>query len=245
MRAHAVVEVVRRGGRDVLLRTRSEPPLSVRRGHGVVHLVGSGAGPLGGDDLRLRVRVGAGARLELATVAASMVLPGVDGAVSSYELDAEVDEGGHLGFHPEPQVLVQGCDHEMRSTIRLADGATLSWRDETVLGRHDEPTGSLRHRVRVDRAGRPLLRSDLVVGPRWPDSLGPAGLAGAGAVGSLLLVGRHVGPPGPPALPAPAVEAARGEALELDADAVLVSAVGTSARAVRHRLGTAAPARRP
>jgi urease accessory protein len=58
-----------------------------------------------------------------------------------------------------------------------------------VLGRHCEAPGSLLQRLRVDVDGRPLLRNDLALGPRWPGSLGPAGTAGARAVGTVLVVG--------------------------------------------------------
>lgn len=187
MKATAVIEVERRGGRDVLTRLRSDPPLSVRDAGDRVHLVGSGAGPLGGDDLVLRIRVGPGASLTVATVAASMVLPGPSGAPSRYRLDAEVAEGGHLTFLPEPQILVRGCDHEMHTTIALGTHATLRWRDETVLGRHEEATGSLLHRVRITRGQNPVLRSDVAVGPRWPESLGPGGIDGARALGTLVV----------------------------------------------------------
>jgi urease accessory protein len=252
VRAEAIVEVEHRDGHDVVTRLRSDPPLSLRSSGDIVHLVGSGAGPVGGDDLVLRIRVGPGATLTVASVAASMVFPGPDGEVSRLRLEADVAAGGHLAFLPEPQILVRGADHEMRTTIRLGAGASLRWRDETVLGRHHEAGGSLWHRVRVDLEGRPLLRSDLALGPRWPASLGPGGVDGAGAVGTELWVGLDpaaglaVGPLGsaaqPPADPTAGAAAdtpARAERLELGRGAVVVSAVGGSARSVRSGLASA------
>jgi urease accessory protein len=98
-----------------------------------------------------------------------------------------------------------------------------------VLGRHGEEPGSLLARLSVERQGAPLLRNDLAVGPRWPGSLGPAGVGpGTRAVGTVVVVGPDAG--GLTIPPRPGVRAA---VLPLAADdAVLVTAVGTSAGAV-------------
>ena len=167
---------------------RSEPPLTLRSTVDGVHLVGSGAGPLGGDDLALDVRVGPGAALDLSSVAASLVQPGPHGDGSRTVVDVEVGVGAHLHLHLQPMVLVAGCEHESLVRVRMGAGASLMWRDEVVLGRHAEPSGSLRQRVHLDVAGEVLLRNELVVGPLSPWSLGPAGVGGARAFGSLVVV---------------------------------------------------------
>ena len=69
MRAHAHLVVERDAdGRSVVRTLRSAAPLTLLpvRGRPVVHLVGSAAGPLGGDDLTLTVEVGPHARLTIA-----------------------------------------------------------------------------------------------------------------------------------------------------------------------------------
>ncbi len=71
----------------------------------------------------------------------------------------------------------------------LEAGAALVWREEIVLGRHREPSGSVITRTSVDLAGAPLLRHELALGPEHPTSAGPAVTAGARAAGSVLLVG--------------------------------------------------------
>jgi urease accessory protein len=151
--------------------------------------VGTAAGPVGGDELALSVGVGAGAALSLASVAASLVHPGPTGAASRVRVDVAVAARGTLRWQPRPVVLVRGCDHHAETSIQLADDAVLLWREEVVLGRHAEESGSLRQRLTIDRGGRPLLRTEIAVGPRWPDSLGPAGTAGARAVGTVVAVG--------------------------------------------------------
>jgi urease accessory protein len=238
VQADGVVVAELRDGRTVVTRLRSEPPITLRRtGQGIVHQVASGAGPIGGDILRLQVRVGAGASLVLRTVAAAVVLPGPTGEPSRTVLEAEVEAGGTLVVVPQPQVLADGADHEVTTRVRLAAGASLTWRDETVLGRHGEAGGSLLHRLRVDRDGAPVVRSDLAVGPRWPDSLGPAGIGAARAIGTQLVVGApHREPPD-------SGSGVRCEALELGCGAVLVTALGDSAAGVSAALDASTAAR--
>lgn len=216
--------MARRHGRSSVARLRSDPPISLREGPDRVHLVGSGAGPLGGDDLALAVRVEAGAELTLSAVAASLVQPGPSRAPSCYALDIDVGEGAALRFLGAPLVLVVGCDHHATVRIRLGAGATLVWRDEVVLGRTDEASGSLHQRVTVDLDGVPLWRSDLAVGPRWPAAEGPAVLAGARAAGTMLLVG----PDGAPPVSATTTEGARIAASPLGGPATLVAALAAT-----------------
>jgi urease accessory protein len=233
--AHAQVEVERVGERDVVRRMHSSPPLTLRATIDGVHLVGSGAGPLGGDRLALGVRVGADASLHLASVAATLAQPGPFGDPSFLETDLELDRGATLVLRPQPMVLVRGCDHRSTVRARVASGATLAWREEVVLGRHQEPGGSLRQRLDVELDGVPLLRSEVAYGERWPGSLGPAGIGAAGAVGSLLLVGERLDLDrvvelaegfSSPADAIDEVDGWRAVALELDGPGVLVSALG-------------------
>jgi urease accessory protein len=203
---------------------RSEPPLTFRpTAEGTAHLVGTAAGPLGGDDLRLDVVVGAGATVRLRGVAASLAQPGPRGDPSHLVTDVEVAEGGDLDWSPEPTVLVRGCDHRTDTTIRLAACARLAWREVVVLGRHAEAPGSIRQRLVVDVAGRPLLRHELAVGPRWPGSLGPAGIGDARAVGTLLVVGPDAAEVGASFDPPPAVRAA---GLPLAEQACVITVLG-------------------
>ena len=192
MRACATI-VAERGaaaGRTRCTTLRSAPPLTLRAtGPGLVHLVGSAAGPVGGDELRLAVDLAAEAALTVRSVAASIVLPGPSGSPSSLDLDVTVGAGATLRWLPEPTIAVHGCDHRATSRIRLAAGARLVWREVVVLGRHDEGPGSVLQRLRVDLDGRPVLRNDLAVGPRWPGSLGPAGVGEGRAVATALVVG--------------------------------------------------------
>ncbi len=89
---------------------RGQSPLLLRRtgprtGEGVtVHLVGGAAGPLRGDELRLDIEVGPGARLELLSVAAQLALPGRPAPASRLTVTATVAAGGSLRWLPEPLI---------------------------------------------------------------------------------------------------------------------------------------------
>ena len=187
--AAAAIEAV--AGQDGVTRLpvlSSQVPLVLRRTPSAVYLVGGAAGPIGGDDLSLRISVGTGAFLRLRTVAASIALPGLDGHESVLRVSVTVAAGGRLEYLPEPVVVTTQARHATLVSVTLAAGASLLLRDELLLGRHGEAGGAGRTVLRVDYAGRPLLRQSLAVSGTDPASLGPAMLSGHRAVGSLLLV---------------------------------------------------------
>jgi urease accessory protein len=164
----------------------------LRRTADAVYLVSGAAGPLGGDQLELRIEVRAGARLRLRTVAAAVALPGRYGQESRLTVTATVGPGGRLEYLPEPTVAADGARHVTEVSVRLAEDATLLLRDEVLLGRHGERGGACRTRLAVDRDGatgwRPLLRHELDVDGADPATGGPAVLAGHRAAGTLLAV---------------------------------------------------------
>ena len=162
-------------------RTLSASPLSAR-----VHLVGGAAGPLGGDDLHLDIRVGPGAHLSVHTVAASVALPGPAG--SRTLVTATVAEDASLTWLPEPVVAARGCDHRAESRVDLHATARLHWREELVCGRHGESCGDLTLAMTVRRSGASLFRHDLTVGPRAPWFSSPAVLGDARCAGTLVVV---------------------------------------------------------
>jgi urease accessory protein len=167
----------------------SQAPLVLRRTPSAVYLVGGAAGPIGGDELSLRIVVGPGAFLRMRTAAASIALPGLDGAESVLRVTVSVAAGGRLEYLPEPVVVSKGARHATLVSVTLAAGASLVLRDELLLGRHGEAGGTARTVLRADYAGRPLLRQSVEVSGSDPVALGPAVLSGHRAVGSLLLAG--------------------------------------------------------
>ncbi|HEU5157662.1 MAG TPA: urease accessory protein UreD [Streptosporangiaceae bacterium] len=243
--ARAVVVAAPDGaGRTVLTRLRSDGPLALREGRpwhegggdaerrpAVVYLVGAAAGPLGGDDLALRITVAPGAHLAVRSVATTLALPG-DGE-SRLAIRAAVGAGGRLDFAPEPTVAAAGCHHTCVAGIELGAGAGLRWREELVLGRHGERPGRYASRCDVTLDGRPLLRHELRV-----DDAGTYGsravLADAAAVGTVVLAG-------PGLTERPYADDDGLAVLPLAGPGVLVSATAATATALRRRLerGTA------
>ncbi|MEV4164794.1 urease accessory protein UreD [Nonomuraea dietziae] len=192
MRASAAVSTALSGGRTILPLLRSDPPLTLRQtGPHTVHLVSTAAGPLGGDHLSLDLDVAPGTRLEIGSIASTLVLPG-DGESLSV-ITARVGEGAVLSFAPEPTVLAAGCAHRMVVRLTLAEGARARWREEIIFGRYGEAPGRCVARFDATVEGRPLLRQELAVGD--PSLDGSSAIYGsARCVGTTLLAS-------PPATP--------------------------------------------
>jgi urease accessory protein len=166
VKAHAQLTVERdAAGRSVVRTLRSASPLTLIpvRGEPVVHLVNSAASPLGGDDLTLTVRVGQGACLTLAGIAASVALPGPHGEKSRTTVRLELGEDATLAYLPEPTVITRRARHESVLTAALGTNAQLHTRETLVLGRANEEPGELTTALHVTRCGRPVLRQELTV----------------------------------------------------------------------------------
>ncbi|MBL7261231.1 urease accessory protein UreD [Paractinoplanes lichenicola] len=226
MKAFARV-VAEKGTRLTVL--RSESPLLLRRtGPETVHLVGGGAGPLRGDDLRLDITVGPGAVLEIRSVAAQLALPGrAHLPPSRLEITATVAAGGTLRWLPEPLIAAVGCDHVTVTRVDVEDGGELLWRDDLVCGRHNETSGDVRTDTTIRYAGRTLYRHELAVGPAAPGWSGAAVLGGGRAIGTLVAA---------PTGPAPRSGPGDFAVMPLAGPGVLATAIGADIRPVRAAL---------
>ena len=141
--AAEIVAVAGAGGVTRLPVLSSQVPLVLRRTPDAVYVVGGAAGPIGGDQLSLRISVGAGAFLRVRTAAASIALPGPDGLESVLRVTIDVEAGARVEYLPEPVVASTGARHATIIRATVAEGASLLLRDELLLG------GTAR------RAGRP------------------------------------------------------------------------------------------
>ncbi|MGW8885310.1 urease accessory protein UreD [Streptomyces sp. NPDC055749] len=175
----------------------SSGPLALRRTrsphapYARVTVVGAMTAPLGGDRLAVEADVRDGARLTVDSAAATVALPGAspEAGPATYDVRLTVGEGAELRWLPEQLVSAYGSELRMTTRVELAASARLVLREEQILGRHGETTGTLTTRLTVHRAGRPLLDQQLAYGPGAPGGWdGAAVLGGHRAVGQLLIV---------------------------------------------------------
>lgn len=195
MRASATVRIESDGTRSAPVDVRSEPPLALRRSGSRVLLVSSAAAPVGGDDLSLDIDVGPGADADIGTVAATMIWPSNPPRLSVMTTSVRVAAGAHLEWRPCPMVSVAGSDHLASTWVTLAADATCVIVEEVALGRHGQPSGDLELRLRVERAGRPLVHHVERFGPGVPGAGSVVSVGAARHVLQAVLVGVAAGAP--------------------------------------------------
>ncbi|WP_327712314.1 urease accessory protein UreD [Streptomyces sp. NBC_00464] len=237
VRADARITAVRDGrGVTTLPVLESDGPLALRRtraalpGTARVTVVGAMSAPLGGDRLAVEVRAGQGARLTVDSAAATVALPGPEDVPAHYGIALNVEEGAELNWLPEQLISAHGSELLMTTTVELAPTARLMLREEQVLGRHGEATGTLLSRLTVRRCGRPLLDQQLAYGPGAPGGWdGPAVLGGHRAIGQLLVVDPAFDDKGPETR----LLGSTAVLTRLQGPAVLVTALAADARDLR------------
>ncbi|MFA3878098.1 urease accessory protein UreD [Streptomyces sp. MMCC 100] len=203
-----------------------------------VHLAAGAAGPLGGDRLRLEVRVGPGSALVLGEIATTLLLPGTHGGQSRLDVRIHVGAGAALAWLPELVIAARGCRHVTDTRVVLEPGARLVLREEVLFGRHGEPCGRFRQRVRVETGGGPLYDQELGAGPAAPGWDGPAVTAGRAAAGTLLVV--DPGRPAPDDTAPGACPEPDTALMELSGGGMLFSALAPDTAVLRRRLDGAA-----
>jgi urease accessory protein len=156
------VEIVARAaaGRTALVRMQAEGQLAVRAtGSGRVHLVGTAAGPLGGDQVEVLIDVGPGAQLAVHGVAATLALPGGHDGWGYVTTTLTVADGAELSYAPGPLVACRGARLRTVTSVVLTGSGQAEVVEQLVLGRHGEPGGAWSGRLVADRDGRPVLRT--------------------------------------------------------------------------------------
>lgn len=155
------VLIVARPGRSP--HVESTGAIAVRRtGPETVHLVSAAATPLGGDVLRLRVVVEDGARLQVRTVAATVVLPGA--ATTESHACWTVEVAGTLDLDPEPTIVAGPARHTVHTALSLTADASVRVRERVQIGRSGERAGYWSGALRADVDGAALLRHRIEVG---------------------------------------------------------------------------------
>ncbi|MFY9488364.1 MAG: urease accessory protein UreD [Solirubrobacterales bacterium] len=225
---------LRGGGRTALTTLRSDPPLTLMPTPDGVYVVGSAAGPLNGDRLALTINVAAGTELTVHTVAASLAWPGTSPVPSQLRIEATIGEGATLRWLPEPLVPVAGSSHRVTAHVDLAADSLAIWREEIVLGRHNEEPGNLSSRLDVVLEDAAAVRQELSVGPDAHGAVGPAVTGGRRAIGMTTVAGDRA----PAGAPAWSVAGNDFDAalLTLQRGGMQVSAAARSAPALRRAL---------
>ena len=137
-----------------------------------VHLVSAAATPLGGDTMRFRVVVEAGAVLRVRSAAATMAMPGTVTMESRARWDLEVE--GLLDLDPQPTIVAGTARHVTSTRLTLGDQGRVRLRERVQIGRSNERQGFWSGSVHADTDGRPLLRHrvELGAGSVTDDELG-------------------------------------------------------------------------
>lgn len=193
----ARLRVARDGARTVATEIRGCAPLGLRvlgvRASALhVAVVQTAACLVGGDDVRLRVEVGEGARLVLTDISATLAHPvprGRPGARQSIE--GVVGDGASLEWIEQPLILAAGCRLVRDVELSMHGDARIVHHDTLVLGRHGETAGCARLRLRVTRDGLPVLDEGLDTA-RAAALASPAVLGGARVIASLGRYGEPV-----------------------------------------------------
>ena len=199
-----LLDVIRVDRRSVVQRAYATSPLRLLtpKNHGSaawVYASSYGGGLVGGDDLRLTVRVGREATAFLSSQASTKVYR--SRACSSLQLEADVEAGGQLIVWPDPVVCFAGSIYRQEQRINLAADAGLILVDTLSSGRRasGERWQFLEYvsRLTVCYDGRRILLDALrlspsegdlaarmgrfdvistvvIAGPRWRDAAGRA-----------------------------------------------------------------------
>jgi urease accessory protein len=164
-------------GHTVLAASRQEPPLKVVRafavqdGAALAHLHNVSGGLLGGDQLALKVNVGAGARVQLTTTGATRIYrPRREALPTTQANEFTVNEDALLEYVPDAIIPFAGACFSQATTIHLAQGAGLFWWEILAPGREarGEAFGYDFVRMKTDVAalGLPIASERVRIEPR-------------------------------------------------------------------------------
>ena len=135
-----------------------------RPDHVRIGLVAITALLLGGDEVELEVRVGAGASLELFEVAGTVAYHG-RGQSASWRVTIALENGACLDYSGAPFVVSDGADVVRTLDLGLDPTASARLRETVVLGRSGQIGGRLRSRTAIAVGGRPAFLEDQLLDP--------------------------------------------------------------------------------
>ncbi|MGL4305858.1 MAG: urease accessory protein UreD [Mycobacteriaceae bacterium] len=131
---------------------------------GVVHIISTAATPLGGDEIFVRVIVEELAALTIHTVAATVVLPGVECDDSYSVWSYEVEQGASLRAIPQAMIVAAHSVHRSMATVHAAASSRILLREQVQIGRCGEGNGFWSGEIDATIEDRPLLRHRVELG---------------------------------------------------------------------------------
>ena len=210
-------------GRTVIRSMAAASPLQFlnpkNHGHAAwVFTSSHGGGMVGGDRVRLKINVGAGASALISTQASSKVFRSE--LTCRQELDANVEDGGMLAIIPDPLVCFAGSHFSQRQALWLDAAANLVMLDWLGSGRQaaGERWAFRQYSNRIDifRGGDRVLREAVLLDPAHGELAGRMGRFNSLA---LVIVS------GPQLAPHAAAIASQVEALPLAKRADVIQSV--------------------
>src|SRR5271163_482190 len=164
-------------GHTVLAASRQEPPLKVVRafnvqgGAALAHLHNVSGGLLGGDQLALKVHVGARAHVQLTTTGATRIYrPRRHALPATQSNEFTVHEGALLEYVPDAIIPFAGARFAQATTIHLAQGSGLFWWEILSPGR--EARGEtfvydcVQMKTDIAALGQPIVSERVRIEPR-------------------------------------------------------------------------------
>jgi urease accessory protein len=198
-RAELALGFERQGPRSVLARRRHDGPLVVQKalypeGEGICHaiVVHPPAGIAGGDALQLSAELDPGAQVLLTTPGAGKWYRSA-GRRASQALSFRVGAGARLEWLPQETIVFDGALADLKTELRLAEGASYIGWEILCLGRTGSgerfERGDLRLELDVWR-GEALAwteRGRIEAGGALMES--PVGLGGLPVCGTMIVAG--------------------------------------------------------
>ncbi|PTY01599.1 hypothetical protein DB346_12720 [Verrucomicrobia bacterium LW23] len=141
MKGHFHITCTRKANGSSYLRRQSfAAPLHLSKPHEdagalVVNMVSPTAGVFDDDEIDIRARVEAGARLVLTTPSSSRIYRSRNGGYGAVRQAFTVEAGGFLEFYPEPFIPHAGARYRQTNTIAVASDATLLYFEWLTPGR--------------------------------------------------------------------------------------------------------------
>lgn len=139
-----------------------------------VALLSGGAMLLGGDSVRIDVRVDDGCDLEIIDVGGTVVYPS-DGAESEWVFSAVIGDRASLRWDAHPMVVSDQAHVVRRSEVRLIGSARLHLRDVIVLGRAEELGGIVHSFLHIEDGEGAIHVEEFRVDGQRPDLTGTNG----------------------------------------------------------------------